>query len=554
MTDQRARPDLDLFSSLRAERATLTGHYQELARFIWPDHAVFNRPVGAQQEGEKRAQEVVDPTAPIAADRCASALMSMTAPTHKQYQKLDIDDEELRELPEVKAWLEFATDTLFRHRYAPLSGFAAQYHEGCKSAVVFGPMVTFVEDGLHEGPRYVGLSLSNTYFTSDAQGRVNGLVREESFNASQLADKFGVDALPQKVRAALSSPSQGVRLQPWTVVHVVQSQEKQAATGFTYVSRYSMAEGYTVLEERGYRVKPFAVARYSTMPSEKYGRSIAMLLLPAIKGLNRAVADYISGVHRQVDPPLLAFDDDGAMTAVVNRPGRVTSGGLDSEGRHLVAPLSQPGNLGWADSHIERQERQINDGFMTTLFQILTSEPSSRQQTAYEVSVREVEKAALLSPATDKINDEYFGALVPRELDILTAMGRIPPMPEVLRGREHEIKVTHTGELSLAQQADELLGIQRTLEVAPLFQAQDQTATRRIKWDAALKRFAEGSGMAANLLRTDEEFQELAQADEQAQAAAQAAELAPGAGTAAKSFAEAEQIRQGQAAALGGLV
>lgn len=552
MSDPKARADLDLLSTLRSERSALTGHYQEIARFIWPDHAVFNRTQG-QQEGEKRAQEVVDPTAPVAADRCASALMSMTAPTHKQYQKLSVDDEELADNPEVKEWLDVATDTLFRYRYAPKSGFAAQYHEGCKSAVVFGPILTFIEDALDEGLRYVGLSLSNCYLTTDSRNRVNGLVREESFNAAQLAEKFGVDALPAKVRAALESTSQSMRTQKWTVVHVIQPMPKQEATGFTYVGRYSMQEGEVVLEERGYRVKPFAAARYSTMPGEKYGRSIAMLVLPAIKGLNRTVADYISGVHRQVDPPLLAYDEDGVMAAVNKRPGGVTSNGLSSDGKPLVAPLAQPGDIGHAENLIERQQRQINDAFMTTLFQILTTERASHQQTAYEVSVREVEKAALMSPSTDRINDEYFGDAVPRELDILIEGGRLPPMPEALRGREDEVKIIHTGELALAQQSDELIGIQRTLEVAPLFQAQDPASVRRIDWAASLKRFAEGAGMAPNLIRSDEEFQELAEADEQAQAAAAAAELAPGAGQAAKSFAEAEQLRATQSMAVGGL-
>lgn len=540
--DARARADIDLLAQLKSERSPYTAHCEDIARFVWPDHAVFNRH-HATSEGEKRAQEVVDPTAPIASDRCASALMSMTAPTHKQYQKLTIDAEDLAENSNVKGWLEVATDTLFRHRYAPQTGFAAQYHEGCKSAVVFGPMATFIDDLPDGGIRYHALSISNTYFLTDDQGKVVGLVREEAFDAGQLAAKFGVDALPAKVRAALSSDSQSARLQKWKLIHVVQPMPKQKVTGWTYRSRYTLEDGASVLLESGYRVKPFAAARSSTMPGEKYGRSIAMLVLPAIKGLNRSVADFISGVHRQVDPPLLAYDDDGVMASVKNKPGQVTVGGLSEDGKPLVAPLAQPGNLGWAQTHIDTQRRQVNDAFMTTLFQILASEPSKREQTAYEVSVREVEKAALLSPQTDRITDEYFGSAVPRELDILIDSGHLPPWPQELQGREHEIKVTHTGELSLAQQADELLGIQRTLEVAPLFRDMDPSSVRRIKWADSLKRFAEGAGMQQSLILSDDEFEELAAADEQAQAAAAAAQLAPDAGSAAKNFAEAETIR-----------
>jgi hypothetical protein len=551
----KGQRDLDLLAELTSERAQLSGHYQELASLIWPDHAVFYRQAATgMQEGQKRALELVDPTAAIAADRCASALMSMTAPTHKRYQAMAIDDEELAENPRIKQYLEELTKCVFRYRYAPRSGFAAQYHEGCKSSVVFGPMATFVESGT-DGPVYHALSMSNTYFLTDEAGRVNGCVRVLEFTAQQLAEKFGEDALPAKIRQKLTSTSQGERLQKWKVLHVIeQLPQEKPITGWRYSGRYVAEEGKTVLEERGYRSLPIAASRFSTMPGEKYGRSIAMTVLPAIKGLQRMVADFIKGVHKQVDPPLLAFDDDGVMTAIKAQPGRVTTGGMNADGKPLVAPLSQPGRLDWGQQLIDDQRRQVNDAFLTTLFQILTTEPASRQQTAYEVSVREVEKAALLSPSTDRIQDEYFGTLVPREIAILEEMGVLPPKPEELMGREGEIKIKHTGELARAQAADKLLGIQRTLEVAPMFAQLDPTSIKKIKWADALGEFAEGAGMAVDLLLSKDDLDAAREADEQQAAIAAAAELAPGAGQGAKAFAEAEQIRQGQANLLGGYV
>lgn len=552
--DQQARADQDLMCQLESERSTLTAHYAELARFVWPDHAVMHRSQ-KQPEGEKRSQEIVDTTAPIAADRCASALMSMTAPSHRQYHRLAIDkDDAIADDAEVKRWLEHTNGTLFRRRYAPKSGFAAQYHECCKSAVVFGPMLTFVEHA-EDGNCYHALPLSTTFITVDKYNRINGIARRLEYNASQLADKFGEGKLPDRVRMCIASESQAQRLQKWSVVHVIQPLPKtQNVTGFTDTSRYSLIEGGVLLEERGYRGFPVAGTRYSTLPDEKYGRSIAMLVLPSIKGLNAAKRDYIKGIHKQVDPPLLAFDDDGVMTAIRNVPGKVTAGGMSAEGKPLVAPLYQMGALDWADKHLEDEKRQINDAFMTTLFQILSDRSDTREQTAYEVSVREVEKAALLSPSTDRINDEYFSGLVARELAMAEEDGDLLPMPEALRERADSIKVVHVGDLSVAQQAEKILGIQRALEVAPLFAEQDRSAPKRIKWDQAFKIFAEGVGISAELISTDEEMQEYRQRDEQESMAAAAAEAAPGAGQAAKSFAQAEEIRNGQSAILGSLV
>jgi hypothetical protein len=556
--DKTARADLDLIAQLESERSTLTAHYSELARFVWPDHAVMNRSK-SQQEGDKRALEVVDVTAPIAADRCASALMSMTAPSHRQYHRLAVDDEELQNDLEVKRWLEDTNDTLFRRRYAPGSGFAAQYHEGCKSVVVFGPILTFVEDMISADGTgyncYHSLSVSNTFLTLDKKNRINGMARWLDFTASQLEEKFTRERLPPRVIQALDSNDAGSRQQKWRLVHVVQPlPQKKAVSGFTHASRYSLSEEETLLEERGYRGCPLAGARYSTMPGETYGRSIAMLVLPAIKTLNKAKRDYIVGIHKQVDPPLLAHDEDGVMTAIRAVPGKATGGGVSADGKPLVLPLSQPGRLDWADKFMEDERRAINDAFMTNLFQILADQGTSREQTAYEVSVREVEKAALLSPSTDRINDEYFSALVARELAIAEESGDIAPMPDALRDRPGSIKVTHVGDLSVAQQAEKILGIQRALEVAPLFAEQDPSSVKRVKWADAFKAFAEGVGISADLIATDEEMAGFREEDEQKQMAAAVAEAAPGAGIAAKNFAEAEQIRNTNAAGLGALV
>jgi hypothetical protein len=547
--DPRARADSDLIAQLESDRSQLTAHYQDLARFAWPDHAVLYRDQ-RQPEGDKRSQDVFDTTAPIAAERCGKMLKSMTAPSHRRYQKLAIEVDEIKDDMEVKRWLEHATDVIFRRRYRPGSGFDAQYLQGCHSLTVFGPIATLLED-TPEGNCYHGLSVSNTYFITNKYGRVCGLARRLSYNASQLKEKFGEDALPDKVKVALNAASQSQRLTKWAVVHVIEPlPEPQAVTGFTHASRYSLVEGYAMLEVRGYRGLPVAAARYSTMPGEDYGRSIAMLVMPTVKQLNKMDRDFGVGVHKQVDPPLLAFDDDGAMNAVKNVAGKVTAGGMSEDGKPLVAALAQPGRLDWAQTYMDEKRKQINDAFMTSLFQILASE-QPRQQTAYEVSVREVEKSALLSPSTDNINDEYFTPLAQREIAIAMEVGDLEPMPAILEQHRDKIKITHTGDLSVAQQAEKVIGIQRALEVAPLFQAQDPSSTKRIKWADAYKQLCEGVGMSTELFNTDEELEEIRAQDEEQAMLAAAAELAPKAGQGAKNFAEAEQIRNNQALGLG---
>jgi hypothetical protein len=556
--DSRARQDVDLFDQLKTERAQLDSLYQDISLRIWPDYAVFNRSKDSV-EGDKRSFELLDSTGAVALDRYASAMMKMTAPSNQTWHKLAVSDEALGARGDVKQWLEYVNNVLFRRRYAKQSNFASQYLECCKTIGAFGPMATYIDEVFPHGSgrgftRYTPLHLATTYFTEDAFNRINGMARRIDMTAYQMAEKFGRETLPPKILEALDSPSQASKQQKWEVIHIVQPSPlvNGGVTGFTYLSRYSCREGYNVLLESGLRTLPIAASRFSTMPGEKYGRSPAMLVLPSLKMLNEMKRTYLKAAHKMVDPPLLAFDD-GIISVIKTAPGRVTPGGLDDQGRPLVRPIESNARLDWAQVAMDDERRPINEVFLVTLFQILAEEPGP-QQTAYEVAQRQSEKATLLAPAIERLQSEYHGPLIEREIDIATEAGEIPPMPQALMDRFDEIKVEYLGELSQAQKADEVAGILRAAEVAPAFAALDPSSVKKVRWDMAYGRLVEGLGMSQKFIRSDEEMDEARAEDEQMQAAVALAQGAPAAGAAAKDFAQAEQIRQATGAAGGALV
>jgi hypothetical protein len=202
---------------------------------------------------------------------------------------------------------------------------------------------------------------------------------------------------------------------------------------------------------------------------------------------------------------------------------------------------------------MDDERRPINEVFLVTLFQILAEEPGP-QQTAYEVAQRQSEKATLLAPAIERLQSEYHGPLIEREIDIATEAGEIPPMPQALMDRFDDIKVEYLGELSQAQRADEVAGILRAAEVAPAFAALDPTSVKKVDWTAAYGRLVEGLGMSQKFIRSDDDMDAMRAEDEQMQAAVALAQGAPAAGAAAKDFAQAEQIRQATGAATGALI
>lgn len=549
--DSRARACLDLIDQLKSERSALDGLWEDIARRVWPDYAVFQRAHHVNLEGDRRSFELFDATGAVALDRFASALMKMTAPSSRKWHKLTVSDDDLAESYTVKAWLEQVNNVLFRRRYAKQSNFASQYLECCKTIGAFGPMATLVDE-MYDAKsgqffnRYKALHLSTTYFTEDAWGRVNGFARTLQYTAGQCAERFGMDALPPKMRSAAESKNQADRLRKWEIVHCVQPGQTVADGAFSFESIYCDRESKTVLQDGGYRALPIAAARFSTMPGEKYGRSPAMLVLPSLKMLQEMKKTWLRAAHKAVDPPLLAHDD-GVLSVINTGPGKITMGTVTDEGRPLVQPLQSGTRLDYAEAAIADERKPINDVFLVTLFQILADEP--RQQTATEVVERAAEKATLLSPAVERLQSEYHGTMIEREIDLAIESGELPPMPDELQDRYHEVKVEYLGELNQAQKADEVAGIMRTAEVAPAFQALDPTSVKRVKWDKAYARLAEGFGVPLEFLSSDEEMDAAREQDQQIQAAAALVEAAPAAGQAAAQFAKVEQLRAQTSAA-----
>lgn len=551
--DSRARVILDLHDQLKSERSQLDGLYQEIAKRVWPDYAVFHRSHTNSSEGGNRSFELFDATGAVALDRFASALMKMTAPSNRRWHKLTIDSERLKQSAAAKAWLEHLTDVLFRRRYAKQSNFATQYLECCKTIGAFGPMATIIDEMFDRESgrfvnRYKALHLSTTFFTEDAWGRIDGATRLVPMTATQMAQRFGEKALPEKIRAAITSPSQALRLQKWEVIHAIQpsQQVSDPVRGFAYSSHYVCREGGCVLQEGGYRTLPIAASRFSTMPGEKYGRSPAMLVLPSLKMLNEMKKTWLRAAHKAADPPLLAHDD-GVMSTLQNRPGGVTFSGLDDQGRELVKPMYQAQRLDWAREALDDERKPINDVFLVTLFQILAEEP--RSQTATEVVERAAEKATLLSPATERIQSEYHGVCIDREIELAVEAGDVEPMPDDVAEQWTTLKVEYLGELAQAQKADEVAGIMRAAEVAPAFAAVDPASVRGVKWAKAFQRVTEGFGMPQEFLATEDEMQAVEDQAQQEQMAAMLAQGAPAAAMAAKNFAQAEQIRSTSSAA-----
>lgn len=557
MADSRA---IELFKqqeTLENNRSVLDGHLREVAERVLPRQDHFQRDV--VNEGEKRTEKIFDSTALLALDRAASAVDSLVTPSTQVYQKLDPEEDGLVDDLEVRVFLDELNRCIFRMRYRPRANFSHQTHECFVGLMAFGTLGMFIDDEVGVGARYKSISLANMWIAESASGFVDLVHRKMRLQARQAVQKFGLKALPEKMRNAYEKNP----FEKFDFLHCVSPNQEIKTNardyrGMPFKSYYASYEGKAIVSEGGFRSFPYAVSRHVTAPNETYGRSPAMLVLPDIKMVNEMEKTTIRAAHKVVSPPLLAYGD-GILSQFSTRPDAINYGGVNEQGHQLVVPLKTGANLPIVLEMSEQKRKVINDAFYVTLFQILVQNP---QMTATEALIRAQEKGQLLAPTVGRQQSEFLGTCTEREIEMMQSNGVIEAIvmsnPVAMRGYKKlvakgagRIKTTYTSPLTRLRRAEDGVAIMRQLEFMERIAAAKQDPSVFDAWDvdAAVQEMAIINGTPAKLMRTREVIEQIRAGREQAaMQAAEAQQAEQGAKTVqhlAKAASLAPQPQQG---------
>lgn len=534
------------FKSIRGDRANWETHWEEIAERVLPRQRGF---IGERTNGEKKTEKIFDSRPMIALERFAAVMDSMLTPRQQKWHNLKTNNEALNRDHDVQAWFYQVNNILFSARYAPKANFAGQNAERWISVGAFGTGTVFTDFMPGVGLRYRCVNLRDTYFQENHQGMIDTVYRVLKLTARQAVQMWGESKMPERVMKALESPNR--EAEKFEFLHVVAPRDdydpqRADAKGKPFVSMYiSLPDRVLVAPEGGFTSFPYSISRYVTAPDEVYGRSPAMVALPDIKMLNEMAKTDIRAVHKLVDPPILLHDDGvlggGAMT-VNMRPGGLNVGGVNRDGRQLIQPFTTGARVDINQAKMDQRRDAIDDAFLVTLFQILVETP---RMTATEALIRAQEKGMLLTPTMGRQQSEAIGPLIEREIDLLMFHGVLPPIPDALIEAGAEYEIIYDSPMSRMQRAEELVGVQRTMELLAPFANMDPSILDVFNKDELARMTAEVSGVPMPIIRSPREVQAIreqrAQAEQEAQAVAAAQPIAG----AMKDAAQANQLLQG---------
>jgi hypothetical protein len=460
---------IKLYERLSGKRGNWESHWQEIAERIWTSQArLFQGGRMNMTTGEKRTEQMFDATASTALDRFSNILDSILTPSSQTWHKVTPSNPYLAKDREVSLWFEELNRMLFKMRYAPLSNFISQNQLVYKMDGAYGTGCLFIDELRNwsrapTGFRYKSIHLSEVYLAENHQGIIDTAVRYWPWEARQAAQEFGEKNLPECIRSCLKSNPD----REFPFLHVVKPRkdfdpERRDHKGMHFASYYISIQERYLIDEGGYDTFPYATSRYEQVPGEPYGRSPAMIVLPAIMTLNEEKKTVLTQGHRAVAPVLLAHDD-GIVDTFSLRPGALNAGGVNADGRALVHALPV-GNIAIGKDLMDDERNDIKDGFLVSLFQILVDNP---QMTATEVMERVKEKGMLIGPSLSRQYSDYHAPMIDREISLMSRMGKLPPnIPQVLLEAEGEYDITFESPLTRSQRAEEAAGGMRVLSEA----------------------------------------------------------------------------------------
>ena len=534
------------YKSLKGARGNWETHWEEIAERVLPRQRGF---VGQRTDGEKKSEKIFDSRPQIALDRFASVMDSMLTPRQSKWHNLRTTDEALNRQFAVQDWFYQVNNIMHSMRNSPKANFAGQNCERWSSMGAFGTGSLFIDFMAGVGLRYRCVNLRDTFFLENHQGIIDSVYRCFKHTARQAAQRWGVENLPERVRKALENPSRQNEF--FEFLHVVTPRTdydsgRADARGKPWASYYlSVPDKMLLAPEGGFTSFPYSIARYVTAPEEVYGRSPAMTALADIKMLNEMSKTDIRAVHKLVDPPILLHDDGilgGGATTIRMQPGGLNPGGVNRNGQAMMQPFSTGARVDINETKMEQRRTAIDDAFLVTLFQILVETP---RMTATEALIRAQEKGMLLTPTMGRQQSEALGPQIERELDLLMFHRILPPMPPELVEAGGDYEIVYDSAMSRMARAEELVGVQRTMELLAPFAQINPEVLDVFDPDALARLTAEVSGVPTPVLRSQETVDKMRQqrrAQEQEAMAIQAAQPIAGA---MKDAAQANELLQG---------
>lgn len=518
--------------SAEAKKDLWRALYRDAYLFAMPARETFTWHV----EGQFRNNRLFDSTLQEATYTAANTLCALLFPSWVEWAQLApggaVTQDQLDNDPKILAGFQKATKAFFS--YLNQSNFNTVISE-CALDLQVGTCALSFDEGDMENPFvFQSIPLSAIEIEEGPNGVVETTWMERKPIARDLLRLYpGLEMfdLPHQTQEV-------IRKTPETKLRVIQGEVYDPKTKHYFGVVIDM-NGPSIIWRYDFgKSNPTIVARASKTAGETYGRGRVLLALADARTLDRMQEFVLTQAALAIAPPMTGVSDGvlNPYTASLT-PNTVIPVASNAEGNPSLRPLE----LGQNFPVTEQMLKDLRERVRRTM---LGPEPSEGPvKSATEISVADRNRLWAMNGEYTRIQAELLARIISRGVHILQKKGLMASFR--LDGRVAAVK--YTSPFATTQNADELMGLQKTIQtILGMGQAGMTALSQGLKVEDIPAFVARLNGVSEKLIMTQADKEQLGQTIAKATQTQEAAEIAQqGASAAAQQFGQQQDVASG---------
>lgn len=536
---------LKIRDQLRAVRAPLKGHWEDLSQLFMP----FRINSGTDVPDIPSAEAVNDSTGRTVALILANGLASLVIPREEIWFEWNPP----KEFEKDDVWVRaYRNASVTAREFIERSNFYEEAQEFLIEGPVFGTSNLFVGDVEDEDVLYFRQQPIDTYdIAEDARGRVNTVGRDLRLTPEQAAKEFGADKLPRNISNKIGKP-EGLT-EKSCYYHLVLPAMEQADADAPdkdkkpWRSWVVEETSKMVVQSGGFDEFPFAVHRYRRFGRSPWGFGPGSTGIADARQLDFLERLADAAAEKSVFPPLEA---DSSLEGEVAQ-GALEINYVDRQKGETVRAMDTGVRYDFAKDRLADKRDQLRKVFHVDLFQLFSQRAAERAPlTATEANLVSGEKLTQFSPVFGRLVSEFLTPVLTRVFGILLRRGFLPEIQALVTEKgvpAPEIRYKNRIMLAMQQRSNQSLMDFVNL-TAPIVQA-DPTCMDPINIPNVIRDTARNAGFGEDWIRSKKEVEAIQAQRADAQQKQQQAELAASMAKTGKDLsASTPEVREGLAA------
>lgn len=466
--------------------------WQTTFDYMAPERAVFFRPP-SERSFSTIGEYVFDSTAIDAVERLTNLIISGLVPPWQKWFRLipGVSVQDPREKEQLREFLAYAEE--LTHAALAESNFYQEMQPLLIDRIVGGSAVLkFIPED--RGIQFKALPLAECAFEEDHAGRVVTIARKY-----KLCFRNIMRAWPEALPVEWIEQNEN---DPETSKHEIQEIcTLDADNNWQHLIR--LKERKIVLEGEVHTHPRLFGTRWTKIPGSPYGRGPGLRALADVRALNKLkelslqnAALAVSGIYTVVD--------DGVINpwTVSLDPGTFIPVASNSPNERSIDVLPTASNFDVSMWSMDDLRSSIQQVFVADQFGPLDKTPRS----ATEVSERTRIVAQELGATISRLQHEL---LVPVLRAVFADLGKRDMLPQDIQLDKATVDVEFTSRLAQAQMAMEEQNLIEFVQVVMQMGQVDPQAGLLVDTHAALRKWAEIRGIPPEVLRKEQEIQQI---------------------------------------------